>query len=90
VAQLRDMLIAHYLGVTENAFSRARVRTGRVIDAIETLNGAGRLTPLKATTGRWWDDFAARHQLGDPADVSQSWRFNKRGPRRQQGSRDDR
>lgn len=80
VAQLRDVLIAHYLSVAEDVFSRERFRTGRVIDAIEALNGAGRLAPLKVQCGGWWDDFIARHQLGDPADVSQSWRFNKRGP----------
>jgi phosphatidylserine/phosphatidylglycerophosphate/cardiolipin synthase-like enzyme len=85
VERLRDQLIAHYLGVSEEALVRARRHAGGLIPAIDLLNDAGRLVPIVPTTLRCWDRFVSRHRLGDPADVEESWRlFKDRSPGAQQ------
>jgi phosphatidylserine/phosphatidylglycerophosphate/cardiolipin synthase-like enzyme len=75
VAQFRDGLLAHFLGVDRASFTQARATHGGLIGAIESLNDAGRLSRLAPAPlsrfGRWM----AAHSLGDPHDVYDSWRL---------------
>lgn len=89
IAQLRDRLLAHFLGVTETEFIRARVQTGGLIGAIDRLNSQQRLTPIAPRTVSWWDAFVSRHRLGDPAAPAESWRLFKDGLAGRRGSGED-
>lgn len=80
VERLRDRLISHYLGVREDDFVRVRRQAGKLIPAIDRLNGAGRLAPITPPALGWWDRFVSRHRLGDPADAEESWRLFKDRP----------
>jgi phosphatidylserine/phosphatidylglycerophosphate/cardiolipin synthase-like enzyme len=75
VADFRDGLLAHFLGVERAALTQARAAHGGLIGAVEALNGAGRLarfSPMKlGLFGRWM----AAHSLGDPHDIYDSWRL---------------
>lgn len=77
VGQLRDVLLAHYLGASEAAFVQARRAAGALIPAIESLNMAARLRPIPSSADGWWDRFTAKNRLGDPRDVCESWRLLK-------------
>lgn len=77
IAQFRDVLIAHFLGVPEGLFATARKRAGSLIAAIEAMNGAGRLRTLVTRPPGAWERFASRHRLGDPASPADSWRLWK-------------
>jgi phosphatidylserine/phosphatidylglycerophosphate/cardiolipin synthase-like enzyme len=77
IAQLRDVLIAHFLGVPEAVFAQARGQAPGLIAAIEAMNGAGRLRPFIARRPGGWERFACRHRLGDPAGPAESWRLFK-------------
>jgi phosphatidylserine/phosphatidylglycerophosphate/cardiolipin synthase-like enzyme len=81
IAQLRDVLLAHYLATPEAAFVKARRTHGALIPTIDALNGPGRLKPIATRRGGWWDQFTSQHRLGDPGGVEESWRLFK-GQRR--------
>lgn len=84
IIRFRDQLFAHFLGVSEAAFTAARQRSTGLIAAIEEMNGAGRLRPIDVKVPGWWERFVSRRRLGDPADSGESWRFfkpSRRGPR---------
>lgn len=81
ILQLRDVLLAHWLGVPESDVASARLRTDRLIPAIESLNGDGRLRRLPPTQDSGWDRFVGRFRLGDPAGPGESWGWHK-PPRR--------
>lgn len=77
VGQFRNVLLAHYLGVSETAFVEALGTLGSVIPAMERLNTGGRLRPMPAGANGWWDNFTSQNRLGDPADPGESWRLFK-------------
>lgn len=77
VAQLRDVLLAHYLGVSEAKLAEARREQGRLIGAIEALNGPGRLRPIRPGRSGWWGAIVSAWRLGDPAHAAESWRLVK-------------
>lgn len=77
VAQLRDVLLAHYLGVSEAALAAARRKTVRLIPVIETLNDRRRLRPIRPGRPGWWSAFVSACRWGDPAHAGESWRLVK-------------
>jgi phosphatidylserine/phosphatidylglycerophosphate/cardiolipin synthase-like enzyme len=76
VARLRDVLLAHFLGVPVDGFRAHREQSASLISAIETCNGARRLQTLEPHVG-WWERAVSRHRLGDPANPAESWRISK-------------
>jgi len=79
IAQLRDVLVSHFLGVTEREVADARPAGGRLIPLLDSAK-AGRLTRIAAPRAGGWARFTSAHRLGDPASPSESWRLFK--PRR--------
>jgi phosphatidylserine/phosphatidylglycerophosphate/cardiolipin synthase-like enzyme len=81
IGAFRDRSIGHFLGYTGEAVAKARAESGGLIGAIDALNREGRLapiTPLKLTP---LGEFIAAFHLGDPANVSDSWRIARRRER---------
>lgn len=78
VVNLRDSLIAHFLGVDARRVSQCVIEKG-LLGAIASLNN-GRLTPITPGPVTWWERFVTSRRLGDPADASENWRL--RGWRR--------
>lgn len=84
IAQLRDVLLAHYLGVSQAVLARARAGADRLIPVIEALNALGRLRPIRPERPGWWSAVVSTCRLGDPAYAGESWRLIKdrrRAPR---------
>ncbi|RRN63817.1 phospholipase D-like domain-containing protein [Caulobacter sp. 602-1] len=77
IAQLRDVLLAHYLGVPEARLAAALSEHRRLIGAIEALNGPGRLRPIRPGRLGWWSAVVSACRLGDPAHAGESWRLVK-------------
>lgn len=77
VAQLRNVLLAHYLGVAETALATARKVGGRLIPVIEALNDRRRLRPIRPGPPGWWSAVVSARRLGDPAHAGESWRLVK-------------
>ncbi len=81
IAAFRDRLVGHFIGHTGDAVAKARVERGGLIQAIETLNREGRLArimPMKQTP---LGEVIATYHIGDPANVSDSWRPSRRRDR---------
>jgi hypothetical protein len=81
IAAFRDRSIGHFLGYTGEAVAKARADHGGLIGAIESLNLEGRLTPIVPVEMTPVGRFVAAFHLGDPADVSDSWRLSRRRER---------
>jgi len=81
VAAFRDRLVGHYMGVTGDAVSKARAQRGGLIGAIEALNRDRRLAPIEPAPMTAFGRFVAAYHLGDPSDVSDSWRIGRRRER---------
>lgn len=79
IAEFRDQLLSHYLGVTADRFAAARIAGSGVVKAIDALNNQGRLAPVAMGPPTWWEGFVSACSLGDPASVAESWR--PRAPR---------
>jgi phosphatidylserine/phosphatidylglycerophosphate/cardiolipin synthase-like enzyme len=82
IAQLRDILIGHFLGAPEGALTRAREQHGGLIPAIEAMNLNRRMRPLSALRPGLWGRFASSQRLGDPAHPGESMRLWKPARRR--------
>ena len=78
IGRFRDRLLAHYLGVSPDAVSRARGEGG-LVGAIDALNVHGRLAPVAVHAPFWWEGVVAPRNLGDPSCVEESWRWRRRG-----------
>ena len=74
VAAFRDRLVAHFLGYTGDAVSKARAERGGLIPAIDALNREGRLRPIELTRRSAFGVFTAAYHLGDPASPEDAWR----------------
>jgi phosphatidylserine/phosphatidylglycerophosphate/cardiolipin synthase-like enzyme len=81
VAAVRDRLIGHFLGCTGSSVTKATVEFGGLGAAIEALNGEGRLRALEPRPLTALGAFIARHHLGDPSNVADSWRPGRRRER---------
>ncbi|MBN8552944.1 MAG: phospholipase [Caulobacterales bacterium] len=75
---VRQHLIAHFLGVSDEAFAEAETRAGSVRGAIEALNDTGRMAPISSERPGWLGRLTARYQIGDPSDPDNAWRPWKR------------
>ena len=78
ISRFRDRLLAHYLGVSPDAVSRARGEGG-LVGAIDALNVHGRLAPVAVHAPFWWEGVVAPRNLGDPSCVEESWRWRRQG-----------
>ncbi|HEX5377679.1 MAG TPA: phospholipase D-like domain-containing protein [Phenylobacterium sp.] len=77
----RDRSIGHFVGYTGDAVARAREEMGGLIPAIELLNREGRLRPILPQDMTPFGEFIAACHLGDPVNVSDSWRLGRRRER---------
>lgn len=81
VAAFRDRLVGHFMGVTGDAVAKARAEFGGLGPAIDALNRDGRLKPIDPPKLSAIGEFIAAYHLGDPSDVSDSWRLGRRRER---------
>jgi hypothetical protein len=69
------------MGVTGDALAKARVEFGGLGAAIDALNTEGRLLPIEPPGMTAVGRFIAAFHIGDPTDVSDSWRLGRRRER---------
>jgi phosphatidylserine/phosphatidylglycerophosphate/cardiolipin synthase-like enzyme len=81
ITAFRDRLVGHFMGVTGDAVAKARAEFGGLGAAIEALNREGRLEPIAPPKMSAVGEFIANYHMGDPADVSDSWRLGRRRER---------
>jgi phosphatidylserine/phosphatidylglycerophosphate/cardiolipin synthase-like enzyme len=81
VSAFRDRLVGHFLGVTGDAVSKGRAEQGGLVAAIDALNRDGRLAPVDRAPRSRLGEFISTYHVGDPADVSDSWRLGRRRER---------
>jgi phosphatidylserine/phosphatidylglycerophosphate/cardiolipin synthase-like enzyme len=81
IVAFRDRLVGHFMGVTGDAVSKARADFGSLIGAIDALNRDGRLAPIQPRKLSPFGEFVAAYHIGDPSDVSDSWRLGRRRER---------
>jgi hypothetical protein len=81
ITAFRDRLVGHFMGVTGDAVAKARAEFGGLGVAIEALNREGRLEPIAPPKMSAVGEFIANYHMGDPADVSDSWRLGRRRER---------
>lgn len=75
---VRQHLIGHFLGVTDDAYAEAEAETGTVARAIAALNTTGRMSPISTDRPGFLGRFTAEYQIGDPTAPSNAWRPWKR------------
>ena len=81
IVAFRDRLLGHFMGLTADAVSKAYAEHGGLVPAIDALNWEGRLAPIDPTRPSAFGAFLGACHLGDPADVSDAWRPNRRRER---------
>jgi phosphatidylserine/phosphatidylglycerophosphate/cardiolipin synthase-like enzyme len=81
ITAFRDRLVGHFMGVTGDAVAKARAEFGGLGPAIDALNREGRLQPIAPPKMSGIGEFIANYHMGDPADVSDSWRLGRRRDR---------
>jgi len=81
VAAFRDRLVGHFLGHTGDAVAKAGIEHGGLIAAIDALNREGRLSPILPMKQSGLGKVIATYHLGDPANVTDSWRAGRRRDR---------
>ncbi len=81
VSAFRDRLVGHFLGYTGDAVAKARMERGSLVRAIDDLNRDGRLQQIDPRRHGPFEEFIAAYHVGDPADVSDSWRLGRRRER---------
>lgn len=87
ITAFRDRSVGHFLGYTGDAVARARAELGGLIPAIDHLNREGRLSPIQPMKLTAFGEFVASFHLGDPVNVSDSWRIRRRRERLYQEAR---
>jgi phosphatidylserine/phosphatidylglycerophosphate/cardiolipin synthase-like enzyme len=88
IGAFRDRLIGHFMGVTGDAVAKARAEFGGLGAAIDALNREGRLAPIEPPEMSGVGEFIAAYHIGDPSDVSDSWRLGHRRERLFQQARE--
>jgi phosphatidylserine/phosphatidylglycerophosphate/cardiolipin synthase-like enzyme len=81
IQAFRDRLVGHFIGYTGDAVAKARADFGGLVGAIDALNREGRLAPIEPPELTRFGHFVAAYHLGDPSDVSDSWRLGRRRER---------
>jgi hypothetical protein len=69
------------MGVTGDAVAKACAEFGGLGPAIDVLNREGRLAPIEPPKVTALGEFIAAYHIGDPTDVSDSWRLGRRRAR---------
>jgi phosphatidylserine/phosphatidylglycerophosphate/cardiolipin synthase-like enzyme len=87
IGAFRDRAIGHFIGYTGDAVAKARQEMGGMIAAIDHLNRDGRLTQILPKKMTPFGEFIAACHLGDPVNVSDSWRIGRRRERLYQEAR---
>ena len=80
ITRLRNKLVAHWLGCTQEPLEAALRQTGRLGAALEALRTTGycRLRPIEPKPLHPLAAFIAAYHLGDPVGPDDSWRPWKR------------
>jgi hypothetical protein len=81
IAAFRDRLVGHFMGYTGDAVAKASAEHGGLVGAIDALNREGRLRLIEPHKLSSFGEFVAEYHLGDPANVSDSWRLGRRRER---------
>jgi phosphatidylserine/phosphatidylglycerophosphate/cardiolipin synthase-like enzyme len=81
IGAFRDRLVGHFLGYTGDAVAKARAEYGGLVGAIDALNREGRLARIEPPGMTAFGEAVAVFHLGDPSDVSDSWRPIRRRER---------
>jgi len=74
LASLRDRLAGHWVGRSADEVAEMRRLTGSLAQGLWALDGGRRLRPLEARRLGLLGEFIADFHIGDPTDVSDSWR----------------
>lgn len=75
---VRQHLIGHFLGVTDDVYAATEARSQTVAGAIAALNATGRMAPISTDRPGLLGRFTAEYQIGDPTAPSNAWRPWKR------------
>jgi len=79
IGGVRDRLAAHWIGRAVAELAEVRRLSGGLAEALWALDGGSRLRPLEARRLGPVGEFIAEFHIGDPTDVSDSWRpFRRR------------
>jgi phosphatidylserine/phosphatidylglycerophosphate/cardiolipin synthase-like enzyme len=79
LAAFRDGLAGHWVGRSAEEMGEMRRLAGSLADGLWTLDGGRRLRPLEPRRLGPVGEFIAEFHVGDPIDVSDSWRpFRRR------------
>lgn len=78
ISIFRDRAVGHFIGHTGAAVAKAREERGGLIPAIDHLNRDGRLSLIDPKRRGPIAELIAALHLGDPYDVSDSWRLGRR------------
>jgi phosphatidylserine/phosphatidylglycerophosphate/cardiolipin synthase-like enzyme len=81
VTGLMDTLAGHWVARPREAMTLARERFGGLAGALEALNTHGRLLTVEPVKLGPFGEFVSAFHLGDPANVSDSWRPARRRDR---------
>src|SRR6185503_21193256 len=81
ISAFRDRLVGHFMGVTGDAVAKACIEFGGLGAAIDALNRDSRLASIEPPKMSAVGEFIAAYHLGDPSDVSDSWRLGRRRER---------
>jgi phosphatidylserine/phosphatidylglycerophosphate/cardiolipin synthase-like enzyme len=87
LAALRDRLAGHWVGRTAAEVAHMRGLSGGLAEALWALDTEDRLRPLEARRLGPVGEFIADFHIGDPADVSDSWKPFRRRERLLEDSR---
>lgn len=74
IRAFRHEMLAHFIGCSPAAFAEAEAATPTVAQAIDRLNGAGRMRRLSGQAAGPLSRMMADFQLGDPFTPQDSWR----------------
>lgn len=88
ISAFRDRLVGHFMGMTGDAVAKARAEFGGLAAAIDALNREGRLAPIEPPKMTALGEFVATYHIGDPSDVSDSWRLGRRRERLTRAARE--
>jgi len=78
LAAVRDRLASHWVGRPGTELAELRALSGSLAEALWALDGGRRLRPLEPKRLGVFGEFVAEFHIGDPTDVSDSWRPARR------------
>jgi len=78
---VRNRLASHWVGRSTAELAEIRALSGSLAEALWALDGGRRLRPLEPKRLGVFGEFVAEFHIGDPTDVSDSWRPARRRQR---------